>query len=162
MQNHVFWKSRLGQVLFLFSILSLIASCGGAGGGSGPSTSTSTFYLNFDPTVVNHFQDKYYTLQNAGSSSFSVGTVAQANPLAAPFTITEDTCSGQTLAPNGSCFVGVRFKPSSQGSFTDSFDVPINTGTTVVTVKLSGEGVALNVSINQAYNNCPDRKLWCP
>jgi sugar lactone lactonase YvrE len=69
--------------------------------------------------------------------------VASANPLAAPFSITADTCSGKTIAPSGTCTVTVRFAPSAVGSFNGDFDIPgDDPDTSTVTVTMTGSGVS--------------------
>lgn len=81
------------------------------------------------------------TVRNAGSANLVIGTVASANPISAPFSITSNTCSGATLGPAGTCQIAVRFGPTTTGPFADTFDIPSNdpdTGT--ATISLSGAG----------------------
>lgn len=152
------------RVLLLFSIMLLILACGGGGGGGSSDSSSnptpSEKQVQFSQTVMNHFQDKFVSIQNQSSKSQTIGTVAQADPLSEPFSIMDDKCSGKTLAPSGTCTLTIRFSPSSQNAFDDSFDIPSNTGQTLMNVGLSGEGVSYNVSINQVDKSaCPTIKL---
>jgi hypothetical protein len=64
------------------------------------------------------------TVANSGDAALDIYTIATADPLAAPFSIALDGCSGQTLAPGGSCTLTVRFAPAGEGAFSDSFDIP--------------------------------------
>jgi hypothetical protein len=66
------------------------------------------------------------TISNTGGANLVLGTIASANPLAAPFSVSADPCSGHTIAPTGSCTITLRFAPTAVGTFTDSLDVPSN------------------------------------
>lgn len=79
------------------------------------------------------------TVQSTGQAALVLGTVGGGNPLAAPFSIASDSCSGRTLQPAESCVLGVRFAPTAAGTFNDSFDIPSNAGAAVVTVTGQGE-----------------------
>jgi Ca-activated chloride channel family protein len=161
---------RLCLFFFLYLMLILMSACGGGGGGGSDSSSGSDssgsdssditskdHQVAFSNTVLDHFQDQTYALKNNGTASASIGQVAQANPLNAPFSILNDQCSGKTLAPSAACTLQVRFLPTAQGTFSDSFDIPSGTGETIImTVNVSGDGRALNVSINQIdTSDCP-------
>ena len=78
-------------------------------------------------------------MSNNGSDNLTIGTVAVANSLAAPFSIVTDGCSGQTILPGDNRTLTVRFSPTVKGSFSDSFDIPSNDpDTATVTVTLTG------------------------
>lgn len=86
------------------------------------------------------------TVTNTGTADLVLGTVATANPLAAPFAVTNDTCSGATVAASNNCTFNVTFTPGSSGPFSDTFDIPSNdSDTPSVTMSLSGNGVAIPV-----------------
>lgn len=86
------------------------------------------------------------TVANSGDADLALGTVASANPLAAPFAVANDNCSGHAVAPSASCTFDVTFTPGSTGSFNDTFDIPSNDpATPSVTMSLSGNGVAIPV-----------------
>jgi len=93
-------------------------------------------------TVLNNVtSDHTVTVSNSGNADLVVGQIASANPLAAPFSITADTCSGQSIAPAGSCTLTIRFAPIISGPFSDTFDIPSNDPTTPsVTMSVSGTG----------------------
>ena len=87
--------------------------------------------------------DQTVTVGNSGNASLIIGTVATANPLAAPFSITADNCSGKTIAPAGTCTMTIRFAPTAATASSDSFDIPSNDpGTATVTMSVSGTGTA--------------------
>jgi hypothetical protein len=86
------------------------------------------------------------TVTNAGTGNLVLGAIALANPLAAPFTLASDTCTGATVLPSAVCTFNVRFSPVSSGNFTDSLDIPSNDGDEPsITVAVSGIGVAMPV-----------------
>jgi hypothetical protein len=90
------------------------------------------------------------TITNTGNAGLVIGTIASANPLAAPFSITSDNCSGQTIAPASACSLTVRFAPTSVAASSDSFDIPSNdTATGSITMNVSGTG------LSSATNNPP-------
>ncbi len=83
------------------------------------------------------------TVANAGSGNLVIGSIASANPLAAPFSIANDNCSGKTLSGGSSCTVTVSFTPTAIGTFSDSFDIPSNDpDQPSITMQVSGAGVS--------------------
>ncbi len=95
-----------------------------------------------------NFSTRTVTVTNSGNADLVLDSVAQANPLAAPFSLVllSDTCSGQTLAPAGSCTVEVEFRPLTTGDFPDSFDIPSSDpDEPSVNVGVSGTGTPLPV-----------------
>jgi VWFA-related protein len=112
--------------------------------------------LLFGGIVVNNFTDRTITIQNRGSLNLNIGWIALADPLTPPFSIENDNCSQKTLASLRTCTLQVRFEPTTQAAFNDTFDIPSNDpDENPVTVTVSGDGKGLNVSINQVSTNCP-------
>jgi VWFA-related protein len=158
--------------LLLYAMLIFMAGCGGGGGGgsdssgssnsgSSPKETSRELKVAFNSTVLDHFQDEIVTVKNNESASSSIGQVGQANPLDTPFSIFDDQCSGITLAPSGTCTVQIRFLPTSQGFFSDSFDIPSGTGEAIISTSVSGDAWALNTSINQVdTSGCPTVRLF--
>jgi VWFA-related protein len=100
--------------------------------------------------VLNNISDQTVSIKNTGSASLNVGQIAQANPLASPFSIVSDNCSGRAVQSAATCSFHVQFSPISQGTFTDSFDIPSDAANeNVVTVDVAGSGKALREVINQ-------------
>ncbi|WP_177421177.1 choice-of-anchor D domain-containing protein [endosymbiont of Lamellibrachia barhami] len=92
--------------------------------------------------------DQIVTITNDGTADLILGQIAQANPLAAPFSILNDTCSAQTLTPAASCTLTVRFAPTVIGISNDSFDILSNDpDEATVTINLTGTGVAAPVPV---------------
>jgi VWFA-related protein len=158
-------------VIMITAFLTGGCSVGGGGGGGDDTSNTTTTgtppdinvsanQLLFGGIVVNNFTDRTLTIQNKGSLSLNIGRIAQADPLALPFSIVTDDCSLKTLASQRTCTVVVRFEPTTQtlvDPFEDTFDIPSNDpDENPVTVIVSGKGTGLNVSINQVSTNCPN------
>jgi VWFA-related protein len=131
---------------------------GGGGGGStgSPEIALSTDQLSFGKVVANtaglRSADRSVQVTNTGTANLVIGQIAQANPLAAPFEVFDDNCSGLSLAPNASCSVVVRFKPTVLISqdYSDSFNIPSDdTDKPTLTVNVTGTGQGLNVTINK-------------
>jgi len=155
-----FFNPILCIIVFCFFSLILI-SCGG-GGGSGstaqpPRILVSSTQIDFGDIVMDNFSEQVYTIKNVGSSTLSIGQIAQADPLALPFSIFNNKCSGSGLTANQTCTFNIRFSPTSQGKgFTDSFDIPSNdTNFGSVTVSVTGNAEGLRLSINQITTNNP-------
>ncbi len=96
----------------------------------------------FGQVTMGNSSDNTVTIRSDGTANLAVGNIAQANSLAAPFSIVlPDNCSGQTLIPGASCVLTVRFSPGAAGPFSDSFDIPSNDPVNgSVTVSVSGTG----------------------
>ena len=95
-----------------------------------PVAPTTDHQIPFGTVLNNVTSDQTVTVSNSGNADLVVGQIASANPLAAPFSIMADTCSGQSIAPAGSCTLIVRFAPITSGVFSDTFDIPSNDPTT--------------------------------
>jgi hypothetical protein len=96
--------------------------------------------------------DHIVTVSNDGNATLALGNLAVANPLAEPFSILIDTCSGQKLKPMTDCTLDVRFAPAGASSYSDSFDIPSNDpDESSLTVNLSGTG------LSAVTNNPPDK-----
>ncbi len=119
-------------------------------GAEPPQINVSSRQISNGNVVLNNISDQTISIQNTGSISLNIGQIAQANPLAPPFSIVNDACSGQAVQPSAACSFKVRFDPTSQGTFTDSFDIPSDAANeNSVTVDVTGSGKALRVAINQ-------------
>ncbi|MDY6836184.1 MAG: leucine-rich repeat domain-containing protein, partial [Chloroflexota bacterium] len=105
--------------------------------------------VDFGDVEVGSFVEGVVTVSNLGTADLIIGTVAVSDPLAAPFSITVDNCSGETIAPGGNRTITIRFEPGSIGAFSDSFDIPSNDpDTPVATVGVSGQGIAADISVS--------------
>ncbi len=97
----------------------------------------------FGSTAVGSQLDQTVTVTNVGNGDLILGQIGVANGLLAPYSITTDTCSSQTLAPAANCTIGLRFEPTAAGATSDSFDIPSNDATDpTVTVSVTGTGTS--------------------
>lgn len=97
--------------------------------------------LPFGNVATNQTSDLAVTVANNGVADLVIGQIASLDPLGAPFSIVSDGCSTRTLAPAASCQVTVRFAPTADGSYSDTFDVPASgdvTGDFIVAVAGTG------------------------
>ena len=103
--------------------------------------------IPFGNVSIGSTSDKTVTVTNSGNVNLSIGQIANANPLASPFSILNENCSNIFLAPAGNCTITVRFDPTSTTTVNDSFDIPSDDpdeGT--VNVALSGTGFSIHVN----------------
>ncbi|RJQ49685.1 MAG: choice-of-anchor D domain-containing protein [Nitrospiraceae bacterium] len=105
------------------------------------------FQIPFGEVTAGVASNQTVTVSNTGNADLVMGTIAQANALSVPFSIQNDACSGQTIAPSGTCTFTLRFSPSATGTFSDTFDIPSNdSDENPVTFTVSGTGAAVQVS----------------
>ncbi len=64
------------------------------------------------------------TLTLTGNAQLALGTLSIGGPQAAVFSLSADTCSGQTVQPGGSCTVSVTYKPTAAGTDAAQLSVP--------------------------------------
>ncbi|MDA8084561.1 MAG: CxxxxCH/CxxCH domain-containing protein [Nitrospiraceae bacterium] len=121
-----------------------------------PNIQVSSQNISFGHAVPGNSAAQTITITNTGpaNTNLLIGTIGTVNPLAAPFTLANDTCSTRTLASGAFCTFDVRFSPAAPGSFTDSFAIPNNDPeSNPVTVTLGGTG---NNPPNTPVNASPD------
>ncbi|MFN8537729.1 MAG: choice-of-anchor D domain-containing protein [Thermomicrobiales bacterium] len=58
-----------------------------------------------------------------------------------------NTCVGQTLAPNATCTIGVRFTPTATGQRTGTLVIANTGATTPIVVSLTGNGISAQLSV---------------
>jgi hypothetical protein len=69
--------------------------------------------LYFASVNVGKSSIKTVAVSNTGTTNLEIGTIEITGTNASEFSILNDTCSGQTIAPSGTCRVDVRFSPAS-------------------------------------------------
>lgn len=98
--------------------------------------------VDFGAVTAGTTRDETVTFTNHTTSVVTLGTVGDADALAAPFNVVTDGCSGQTLTPGASCMLTVRFAPATEGSSDDSFTITSDyTAAPAFTVGVNGQGV---------------------
>lgn len=102
------------------------------------------------------------TVANVGDEDLSLGTLTINGANASEFSIQNDNCSNQILAPSEICTVDVVFSPVTEGAKSASLSIPSNDpDTPTLEVPLTGEGEISTVpavEITDAYttNYCGD------
>jgi hypothetical protein len=82
--------------------------------------------LNFGELAVGLQVEKALLVYNEGNAPLVLGQIGRSVPLSAPFALTGDLCSGQTLAPGGNCSLRITFTAATAGSYEQEFDIPSN------------------------------------
>lgn len=101
------------------------------------------------------------TVANRGTENLVVGAVAASNPVAAPFSLLSDGCSGQTLTPSATCTLTVSYTPTAEGTAYDSFDIPSNDpDEKIASITLSGTGAYPDITVTD--NIAPSDDLLLP
>jgi hypothetical protein len=109
--------------------------------GNGAATtvlSVSPSQLTFASTLTGQSSAaQSVAVTNTGSFTAASLTLT----VAAPFSLTQDTCTGNNLAAGVSCTVGVIFSPSTSGTMPGTLTVGSVSAIALATVTLSGTGV---------------------
>jgi hypothetical protein len=94
------------------------------------SPSVTTDKLDFGIVKVGSSSEKTVTITNAGGYNLvlSQGTIEGTDK--GQFSLSSDTCSGKTIAPNGSCSITIKFSPTSTGAKTAVAKILSNSGKT--------------------------------
>ena len=141
MKNKIMWS------IIVLATAAAFVSCGGGGGGGGGGTppapavpdimvNDNNLVISFGTVVLRNTSEQTVTMKNDGAADLSIGAIAGAS---APFSITSDTCSNQTISPAASCSVTVRFAPTGGGTFSANLGIPSNDpDETTVNAQLSG------------------------
>jgi hypothetical protein len=83
-----------------------------------------------------------FTISNTGDADLEIGTISITGTDASEFCIQNDNCSGQTVAPLGSCTFDVVFSPTSGAEKSANLEIPSNDpDTPMLNVPLSGTAV---------------------
>ncbi len=129
-----------------------------------PDIDLSRITVSFGDVSTDTTRDESLTITNRGAASLLLGQIASLNPLAAPFSILSDLCSGQTLSKDATCAITVRFSPTVEGGANDDFDIPSNDpDEDPLTVTVTGTGTISTVAkINVRDSAAPDSDLKIP
>ncbi len=102
--------------------------------------SVSPMMLDFNNVNVgSSSSNKTITVNNTGSDNIVIGTVNLTGTNADEFSIQNDNCSGQTIAPSVSRTIDVVFSPTSTGAKTAILSITSNVPT--IDIALIGIGV---------------------
>ncbi len=79
-------------------------------------------------------------LASTGTAPLQVGTLSMSGSDAARFSIVDDRCSDQVVAPGSECTLGVVFAPTATGSATAVLRLPSNDPAGTASADLTGSG----------------------
>ncbi len=112
-----------------------------------PDIAVSDLRISFGDVTEGTSSDQAVTVSNAGTADLDIGQIAQVNSLAVPFTLRNDNCSMQTLAPATSCTFMIRFSPTYENSFKVNFNIPSNdVDENPAVISVYGSGIAVPVT----------------
>jgi len=107
-----------------------------------PAIDVNPQSIDFGKVLPGNTSDHTVIITNVGSVTLTLGTIGSPS---APFSITGGTCTNnQTLPPQGSCTLIIRFAPTAYGVYTSSFSIPSDDPVnSVVTVNpINGTGTS--------------------
>jgi hypothetical protein len=100
--------------------------------------------LSFGKILLLSSADKTLTITNKGITDLVIGAITIAGDHPGDFSpLAADTCSGATLATDGTCTVTVTFTPSVSGKRTAILQIPSNdpnSKRSTLSVNLKGVG----------------------
>ncbi|MEN8263415.1 MAG: choice-of-anchor D domain-containing protein [Nitrospirota bacterium] len=122
------------------------------------------YHVPFGNITEGHSSTQTVTLTNDGNADLLIGNIAHYIPTGPGFSILADYCSGQTLSPSLNCTFRVRFSPTAEGEFNDSFDIPSSdSAKSPVIITLAGTGVPSSVPAMQVTDSVsPANDLHIP
>lgn len=83
-----------------------------------------------------------FTVSDTGTADLVIGQITLAGADTDEFSLSNDGCSGETIAPMSNCTIQVLFSPGSGGTKNASMSIPSNdTASPTVTISLIGSGV---------------------
>ena len=88
--------------------------------------SISPTSYNFGNIAVGSTKIQAFTITNTGSVDLVIGNLSITGMNASEFSIQNDNCSGQTIAPSRTCTVDVKFSPTSTGAKSATLNIPSN------------------------------------
>ncbi len=98
--------------------------------------------VDFGSVTTGAAGERQVAITNTSRQAVTLGAIAISDPLATPFVIVADGCSGRTLAPGAGGTITVAFRPAAAGAFSDTFDIP-QTAPTARSFSVSVSGVAV-------------------
>ena len=111
-----------------------------SGGGATPSGEAPQFTVI--PTAVRLdtllSKEADVRVTNTGTSALTVDDVSLAGPAAAEFTVNEQGCTSDDLAPNTSCSIKVTYAPSARGDHSATLRIEVAGATSPQQVSLTG------------------------
>jgi hypothetical protein len=122
------------------------------------SATLSTSSLAFPPQVpFTSSTAQSVTVTNTGTANLAILAVTISGANASDFARSADTCTGATLAPNGTCKVSVTFTPIYVGNRSASLNFTDIAPHSPQTVTLTGTGVGAGVGLSPTFLTFSDQ-----
>lgn len=106
---------------------------------TGAAYTLSRTALDFGATRVGETRTEAFTLTSTGGGPVTITALAASDP---EFTVVNDTCSGQAVAPAATCQVTLRFTPAGAGTRSAQVSIAADAPASVGTVQLTATGEA--------------------
>ena len=116
-----------------------------------PDISASPASRDFGTLVIGRISpSQTFTISNIGTGYLVINTAYLTGTNPYQFSIQNDTCSGKTIAPSGSCIIEARYEPTKTGTMYAEIGIGSDDpDTPTLYIDLTGTGV---------NNTPPDRK----
>lgn len=127
---------------------------------TGPAVTLQPAALTFPSELTGQTSPaQNVSVTNTGGASLFVNGLSHSGTAALDFTVTQDGCSGVTLAPSASCGLAITFTPSADGTRTAAIGVIDNAPSSPQQISLTGNGAgtgtgATPLGINTATMTC--------
>jgi uncharacterized repeat protein (TIGR03803 family) len=120
-----------------------------SGSGVGPVVGLSASSLGFGNQVVETASAaQTVTLSNTGTIALNIAAVTVAGLNAGDFTLTTNSCTGASVAPNATCSFAVKFVPTTAGNRVASVGINDDAADSPQTVGLGGNGTTPAVGLS--------------
>ncbi|HDL20960.1 MAG TPA: choice-of-anchor D domain-containing protein, partial [Nitrospirae bacterium] len=109
-----------------------------------PDISAAPPSKDFGTIAVGSFSpSQIFTISNDGTADLVIGSVFLTGTNPYQFSILADNCSGQTIAPSGTCTIEARYEPTKTGTMYADISIGSNDpDTPTLYIDLTGTGIA--------------------
>jgi len=111
-------------------------------------TSLSASTLHFGNIPVGNNSSQTLTITNSGNTNLGIKLITSDNTV---FTVFNDNCSHQAVAPGNSCTLDIHFTPAMQGAVNGHILIPSNASTSLDKVGVSGIGDVASTFLSTAH-----------
>jgi ASPM-SPD-2-Hydin domain-containing protein len=136
------WHTRIGNFV--------VPGCGAPA----PAFSANPPSINFgNQAVGTNSPLQTVTVTNTGTANLTISSVALATGNTGDFGTQNDSCTGATLTPSGTCTIQARFSPTATGARSTKLRFTDNASGSPHDVALSGTGTAPGFSVSPSSIN---------
>jgi len=111
-----------------------------------PAISVTPGVLSYGTVTAPASSSLSTTIRNTGTANLNIGALTIAGTAAADYTVTSAPCA--PIAPNATCLVTVRFKPSATGARTATLSIAHNAVGSPTQVSLTGTGAGSTFTVS--------------